>query len=240
MSRLMSVSLTEDAVVARRKTVTRRLGWWTAKPGDRITLCRKVMGRKRRDGTVEPLVRLAEVEVVSVRREELQSITDADLVREGFAGWDALDWIHWFCEEMRCTPQTVVTRIEWRYLDSPQSGGEVGAPADGKGSAPTHNTKPDRPFVSFDPAMRVGQPCINHTRIPIWSIAGMVWAGEPVEAVAEDYDISRWAVLVACWYQGTYGGRSWRKRWKEWADVAHEDLWHSRPDMVSNPPRRPE
>ena len=53
MPRLMSVAFTEDAVRARRKTVTRRKGWWEDKrgrrilqPGDRLTLCRKVMGRK--------------------------------------------------------------------------------------------------------------------------------------------------------------------------------------------------
>ena len=46
MSRLMSVSHTERAVVERRKTVTRRLGWRFLKPGDHLTLCRKVMGRR--------------------------------------------------------------------------------------------------------------------------------------------------------------------------------------------------
>lgn len=45
MSRLMSVALTERAVIERRKTVTRRLGWVFLKPGDRLTLCRKVMGQ---------------------------------------------------------------------------------------------------------------------------------------------------------------------------------------------------
>jgi len=67
MSRLMSVAFTEEAVRARRKTVTRRLGWRFAKPGDTVTLCRKVMGRK----PGEPLERIAEVESVSVRREPL-------------------------------------------------------------------------------------------------------------------------------------------------------------------------
>lgn len=78
MSRLMSVSHTEAQVVDRTKTVTRRLGWWEdkngrrlLKPGDRLTLCRKVMGRK----PGEPLVRLAEVEVVDVRRVVLLDIT---------------------------------------------------------------------------------------------------------------------------------------------------------------------
>jgi hypothetical protein len=33
MSRLMSVAFTEQAVVERRKTVTRRKGWWKDKPG---------------------------------------------------------------------------------------------------------------------------------------------------------------------------------------------------------------
>jgi hypothetical protein len=127
VSRLMSVSLTEAAVVDRRKTVTRRLGWLMLKPGDRLTLCRKVMGR--RNG--EPLVRLAEVEVVSVRREPLWNITEKDVKREGvhvgpfddrFEGWYSSGaptpeaWVQWFCEEMDVRPDTEVTRIEWRYI----------------------------------------------------------------------------------------------------------------------------
>ena len=63
----MSVAFTEQAVIERRKTVTRRKGWLFVKPGDRLTLCRKVMGRK----PGEPLVRIAEVEVVDVRREAI-------------------------------------------------------------------------------------------------------------------------------------------------------------------------
>lgn len=121
MSRLMSVTLTEQAVRDRRKTVTRRLGWKELEPGDRLTLCRKVMGRKRADGSVEPLVRLAEVKVVDVRRERLCDITDDDIAREGvdhFGGQPTReDWIAWFCRQMRTTPETLVTRIEWRYLD---------------------------------------------------------------------------------------------------------------------------
>lgn len=137
MSRLMSVSLTEDAVRERRKTVTRRLGWTFLRPGDRLTLCRKVQGRKRKDGTVEPLVRLAEVEVVDKRRERLWDITDEDVVREGVHPFLFTErytdtgqptpqaWVAWFCEEMNVTPDTVVTRIEWRYLEDAQLGDEA-------------------------------------------------------------------------------------------------------------------
>ena len=131
MPRLMSVTLTEDAVVERRKTVTRRLGWKFLKPGDRLTLCRKVMGRRKGD----PLVRLAEVEVVDVRRERLWSITDEDVEREGlrhddgrFDEWypetgypSCVAWVQWFCEEMNVEPDDFVTRIEWRYLDAEAS-----------------------------------------------------------------------------------------------------------------------
>lgn len=115
MPRLMSVSLTEDAVVARTKTVTRRLGWRMLKPGDRVTLCRKVMGRRKGD----PLVRLAEVEVIAAFREHLDSILPSDVVAEGFPG-QTPDWfVTFFCNTHKgCTPNTVVTRIEWRYLDS--------------------------------------------------------------------------------------------------------------------------
>lgn len=114
----MSVSLTEQAVVERRKTVTRRLGWTFLKPGDRLTLCRKVMGRKKG----EPLVRLAEVEVVSVSREPLCAITPADVVAEGFPQWESEPM--WFCAFFAETHRgvdidTEVTRIEWRYLDAP-------------------------------------------------------------------------------------------------------------------------
>jgi hypothetical protein len=112
----MSVSLTEQAVVQRRKTVTRRLGWKFLKPGDTLTLCRKVQGRK----PDEPLVRLAEVQVLSVRREPLWDITDGEVRLEGFniEGVDraAAAFVGFFCRQMGCTPDTEVTRIEWRYL----------------------------------------------------------------------------------------------------------------------------
>ena len=112
MARLMSVSLTDDAVVARRKTVTRRKGWTFLKPGDRLTLCRKVMGRK----AGEPLVRLAEVEVTDVRRELLHEITPEDVIREGTGHVTPLAFVQFFTDHMGGDPRQPVTRIEWRYL----------------------------------------------------------------------------------------------------------------------------
>jgi len=115
--RLMSVALTTEQVRARSKTVTRRKGWLDLKPGERLTLCVKVMGRK----PGEPLERLAEVEVTSVRREPLSAVTQADVTAEGFPGMTPGEFTAFFCENLGCTPETEVTRVEWRYLPRPRT-----------------------------------------------------------------------------------------------------------------------
>jgi hypothetical protein len=110
----MSVAFTEQAVRDRRKTVTRRKGWLMLKPGDRLTLCRKVMGRKKG----ETLVRIAEVEVVSVRRERLAHVDVAgELEREGCGHMGATEFIQKYFEPQGIHALDNVTRIEWRYLD---------------------------------------------------------------------------------------------------------------------------
>jgi hypothetical protein len=121
----MSVTLTEAAVVARTKTVTRRTGWRMLQPGDTLTLCRKVMGRRKGD----PLVRLAEVEVVDVRRERLDAITPAEVTLEGvpldeFDGQhpSPTEWVRWYAGKMKIDPAAEVTRIEWRYIEEAPRG----------------------------------------------------------------------------------------------------------------------
>lgn len=118
----MSVTFTEQAVIERRKTVTRRKGWLFVKPGDRLTLCRKVMGRK----PGEPLVRICEVEVVSVIRCPLRMVrTPGELTKEGFPELEewpgpyrgAKTFIEWYFEPQGLGWDDDVTRIEWRYLD---------------------------------------------------------------------------------------------------------------------------
>lgn len=135
MPRLMSVTLTKAAVVERRKTETRRGGWTMLRPGDRLTLCEKVMGRK----AGEPLVRIVDVEVVATRREPLNAITDAAVAREGFGAADLREYIRpsdfvttaadpvpgglarafvrFFTEHMGGAEDQEVTVITWRYLD---------------------------------------------------------------------------------------------------------------------------
>lgn len=115
MPRLMSVAFTEAAVRERRKTVTRRKGWLMLKPGDRLTLCRKVMGRKKG----EPLVRVAEVEVVSVRREPLFTVSQGqELTLEGCGHMTWTEFWKQYFEPQGIHLTDDVTRIEWRYLDA--------------------------------------------------------------------------------------------------------------------------
>ncbi len=115
------MSLTEDQVRDRSKTVTRRMGWRDLRAGTRLTLCRKVMGRRRADGYVEPLVRITDVEVVAVRRERLDAITPDEVVAEGFPEMSPPEFVEFFCDSHRgCTPDSTVTRIQWRYLDPAQ------------------------------------------------------------------------------------------------------------------------
>lgn len=129
MPRLMSVAYTEHAVRRRTKTVTRRKGWAFLRPGDRITLCRKVMGRK----PGEPLVRIADVEIVDVRREPLRAITAEDVALEGFPELSPAAFIdRFFVQAQGIAPDAVVTRIEWRYLGPPT----VPKPADARCQTP--------------------------------------------------------------------------------------------------------
>lgn len=126
MSRLMSVAMTTDAVIERRKTVSRRKGWWLDKNGrrllevgDTLTLCRKVQGRK----PGEPIERLAEVQVVEIRREPLSDLlvmpnyARREMEHEGFPGMAPGDFVHrYFLEAQGFDLDDEVTRIEWRYV----------------------------------------------------------------------------------------------------------------------------
>lgn len=112
MARLMSVALTTAQVRNRTKTVTRRAGWQMLTPGDLLTLCPKVRGRR----LGEPLERIVTVEVVSLRREPLNAITPADVIAEGFPEMTPAQFVEFFRDTHRgITADTEITRIEWAY-----------------------------------------------------------------------------------------------------------------------------
>ena len=113
MPRNISFSMTTTQFRDRTKTVTRRLGWWALKPGTVLCGVEKARGLKKG----EKIRRLGLIEILAVRRERLDAITAEDVMREGFPGMAADDFVEMFCRTHRCEPDAWVNRIEFRYLE---------------------------------------------------------------------------------------------------------------------------
>lgn len=113
MPRNMSFMLTERQIEDGTKNVTRRLGWWFLKPGDLVMACVKCMGLKKG----EKVQRIRQIQIVSTRKERLDTITQAEVVREGFPWMTPPEFVEMFCVHMACFPETQVNRIEFEYLD---------------------------------------------------------------------------------------------------------------------------
>jgi len=121
--RAMSFMLTTEQMRNRTKTVTRRLGWNHLKPGDRIIAAVKCQGLgkggKREDICV--------IEVVSMRKEPLNRLQKdmkygfSETTLEGFPEGSPKHWpsefVSMFCDSMKCDPDAIVNRIEFKYVE---------------------------------------------------------------------------------------------------------------------------
>lgn len=128
----MSFALTKRQYADGSKDVTRRLGWEFLRAGEHIMGVEKGMGL--RPG--EQIVRLGPSVIVSTRREPLRRMLDDidygfdEIRREGFADhptlcWPSV-WVEWFCSSHKgCTPETIVTRIEFKRVTPGQINKEV-------------------------------------------------------------------------------------------------------------------
>jgi hypothetical protein len=112
MPRNISFFHTKRQIISQTKTVTRRPGWLFLKPGDILNACEKCQGL----GKGGRMKRLGQIEVISVRREPLNAITAEDCVAEGFPLMTPLEFVEFFCRAMRCKLDTIITRIEFKYL----------------------------------------------------------------------------------------------------------------------------
>jgi hypothetical protein len=110
--RNMSFSMTTEQIKARTKTVTRRLGWWFLKPGDRVRAVRKCMGLKKGE-KIEPL---AVLEIVSVRKEDLASMTTCECIKEGFPGMSAALFSAMLANHYGISDFEPINRIEFKYV----------------------------------------------------------------------------------------------------------------------------
>ena len=111
--RAISFMLTTQQVQDETKDVTRRNGWINLKAGDRLRGVRKAMGLKK--GEKHEVLKI--IEVVSVRREPLNAIDQADVIREGFPQMPPADFVTMFCRSHAgVNPETIITRIEFKYV----------------------------------------------------------------------------------------------------------------------------
>lgn len=109
--RHLSFSATIDQVLARTKTVTRRMRWGRLREGQVLLAVNKAMGLK----PDTPRIRLGLVRVTSVRVEPLEAITAEDVAAEGFPEWRPLDFIDFYAKTFRVPPSALVRRIEFAY-----------------------------------------------------------------------------------------------------------------------------
>lgn len=123
--RNISFMLTKEQIKKRTKTVTRRTGWTKLVPGQLLRGVEKGMGLKAGEKTKE----LAIIRVVSARQEPLSALTTdidygfAECEKEGFGDHATLRWpsqfVEFFCNSHKgCTPDSMVTRIEFEYVDN--------------------------------------------------------------------------------------------------------------------------
>src|SRR5450432_1755565 len=110
--RNISFSLTTAQFLDGTKDVTRRFGWWFLKPGDRLCAVEKAMGLKKG----EKMKRLGVIEIVSVRKERLDAITQEDCRREGFAKFDPEAFVRFLRAKTKRDGGQMVNRIEFKRV----------------------------------------------------------------------------------------------------------------------------
>ena len=64
----------------------------------------------------EKIVKICQIKVTSVKDQILCKIIREDVVKEGFLNMNKHEFIKMFCEHIKCTPTTLVNRIEFEYL----------------------------------------------------------------------------------------------------------------------------
>lgn len=66
----------------------------------------------------EKIQQLGIIQIVSVKREPLSLITQADTNREGFPDLTPTGFITMFCDHMKVKPDEIITRIEFKYVEA--------------------------------------------------------------------------------------------------------------------------
>lgn len=110
--KMISFAMTTRAFENGEKDVTRRCGWRNLRVGEKLMAVDKLPYRANR----KPTRQLGIIEVTAVDQVQLDWITADDVRREGFANMTPAEFVTGYCKAMKCNPDDVVTRIEFRKL----------------------------------------------------------------------------------------------------------------------------
>lgn len=120
----ISFALTTQQIIDGTKDVTRRMGWLKLYSGVTLRPVRKCMGLRPGE-KIEQL--RSPILVRMATREPLRRMTDdtkygaAECVREGFPDMTPAQFVEMFCASHKgCTPESIVTRIEFAYTQENQ------------------------------------------------------------------------------------------------------------------------
>ncbi len=92
-------------------------------------------------------------------------------------------------------------------------------------------------FVTVDPAVRFGDPCVGIDRLDTRTAAHSAYSGTSISEIAETWEVSERDVLVACWYEARHGhSRKLRKAWRDW--LVEAELMRWRGELPSPPPSK--
>lgn len=121
----MSFFKTTDQIRAGTKTVTRRLGWRFLKRGDLLMAVVKCQGLRKG----EKVQKIRPIKIIDINREPLWKIENEDVLKEGFlfhidpnadrnqGTCFRNSFIDMFCELNKCNSGTIITRIEFKYIN---------------------------------------------------------------------------------------------------------------------------
>ena len=71
-----------------------------------------------------------------------------------------------------------------------------------------------------------GSPVIGGHRITAEQMADYYWyTADTAEEMQRAWNLTRGELLIAFWYMGRWGSRTWQKRWRAWAESVHPQLW---------------
>ena len=115
--RYMSFQRTTEQMLARTKTVTRRLGWRDLAKGTLVQAVEQARGLPKG----AKVRKLGLIRIVSVRREPLSRLGrprygKLEAQKEGFPDLSGREFAARFVANTGCTNRTVVTRIEFEHV----------------------------------------------------------------------------------------------------------------------------